>query len=364
LELQKRQDFKMIKYPIKFKAAILEKINSPLIIDEVEFAGPLEAGQVLTKIYYSGICGKQIDEITGKGFDGRGKDPYIPHMLGHEGAGIVIDVGPGVKKVIPGDNVVLHWLKGSGIDSSTPLYHNNGRRINAGCITTFNEYGIISENRMTVIPKGSDLEKACLFGCCITTGVGVILNDAKVLPEDSVLIYGCGGVGLSAIQGASLIHANPIVGVDINKESLELAKKFGATHTIRGDLEDVLESVKKITKHNGAEHVSVTIGNPKAIETAINCGSSPGTIYFVGVPPYESNITINPFEVHTSRILQGSSGGGCFPDRDIPKYLQLYERGFINARDLISKVIKLKDINKGIQATISGKIGRCVVKME
>ena len=313
-----------MEYPLKFKAAILESTNEPLKIEDVYFEGPLDFGQVLVRIHYSGICGKQFEEIQGRSnFQGK-PDPFLPHMLGHEGGGEVIDFGPGVTKVSPGDYVVLHWMKGNGINSPTPIYARGNKRINAGRITTFNEYGVISENRLTRIPKKSNLEIACLLGCCVTTGIGVILNEAKPLPKDSIAIFGCGGVGLNAIQGAALSYANPIIAIDKNSESLKLAKEFGATHLINSNYDDVLNKIKEITG-GGAKFVISSLGNPKVIETSIEASSIPGNVYIVGVPPLDSKITVNPFAIHSSRKLQGSRGGGCFPDRDIPKYLQLYE---------------------------------------
>jgi len=354
----------MTKYPIKFKAAILESTNEPLKIEDVYFEGPLDFGQVLVRIHYSGICGKQIEEIQGiSNFHGK-PDPFLPHMLGHEGGGEVIDIGPGVKKVIRGDYVVLHWLKGSGINSSTLIYKRDGKRINAGWLTTFNKYGVISEDRLTSIPKKSDLEIACLLGCCVTTGVGVVLNEAKPLPEDSIAIFGCGGVGLNAIQGAVLSYANPIIAIDKNQESLDLAKEFGATHFVSPNYDNVLNRIKEITKGEGAKFVISALGNPKAIETAIEASSIPGDVYIVGVPPLNSKITVNPFAIHSSRKLQGSQGGGCFPDRDIPKYLQLYDDKVLKFNELISSRVSLDNINEGIEIMKSGKIGRCIVNMD
>jgi len=347
-----------IKYPLTFKAAVLEKNNEPLNIDTVTFGGPLQPGQVLVRIHYSGICGKQIEEIKGTK-----PDPFLPHLLGHEGSGVVIDIGPGVKKVSPGDYVVLHWLKGSGIDAPTPIYSRNGKKVNAGWITTFNEYGVISENRLTPIPKDASLDIASLLGCAVTTGLGVIFNDANLKPNESVAVFGCGGVGLNAIQGASLVRGYPIIAVDINSESLSLAKKFGATHTIKADSTGVLEEIKKITNGEGAKFVIIALGNPEAVEMAVNASSIPGTVYFVGVPPINSKITVNPLDIHRLRKLVGSYGGGSFPDRDIPAYLDLYSKGHLKLKELISCFVTLDKINDGIERVLSGKIGRCVVRM-
>ena len=365
----------MIKteYPIKFKAAILEELKKPLIIKEVIFRGPLQPGQVLVKIWYSGICGKQIEEI-----EGTRPDPYIPHMLGHEGGGIVKDVGPGVKKLSLGDSVVLHWLKSKGIESATPEYtRTDGRKINAGWVTTFNEYAVVSENRLTKIPHGSNLEVACLLGCCITTGAGVILNTAKPLPLESVAVFGCGGVGLNSLQAAKLVHAYPIIAVDRNEESLRLAKKFGASHLLNSEKCDVVKEIKKITnpydkdlkdaknfnlKEAGADYTIISLGDPKAIELAIESAAIPGKVYLIGVPPYSSKISINAFDAHASKTIFGSHGGECVPDRDIPKYFEMHYKGLFKFDELISSRVSFENINQGIALTRSGKIGRCVVK--
>jgi S-(hydroxymethyl)glutathione dehydrogenase/alcohol dehydrogenase len=363
-----------IKYPLCFKAAVLYKPHEPLVIEDVTFEGPLQPGQVLVRIYYSGICGKQIEEI-----EGTRPDPYLPHMLGHEGGGIVADIGPGVKKVSVGDSVVLHWLKGSGIQSDTPLYVKDKRRINAGWVTTFNEYGVISENRMTKIPQQDSLDIACLLGCAVTTGVGVILNTVKPLPLESVAVFGCGGIGLNAIQAAALIHASPIIAVDKNQESLKLAKKLGATHIFNTESCNVVEEIKKVTnphgnqmildaknknlKEAGADYVIVSLANPKAIESAIQSSAIPGKVYLVGVPPYESKITTAAFDIHAGRTLQGSHGGECIPDRDIPKYLELYNKGLLKFNELITNRVRLENINEGIEKIVTGKIGRCIVQM-
>lgn len=363
-----------IKYPIIFKAVILEHGNSPLIVDHVTFKGPLEPGQVLIKVHYSGICGKQIEE-----YEGVRPDPYLPHMLGHEGGGVVLDIGPGVSKVAPQDHVVLHWLKGSGIQSLTPYYTRNGQRVNAGCVTTFNEYAVISENRITKIPKEVSLKIACLLGCCVTTGVGVILNDAKPLPEESIAVFGCGGVGLNAIQAAKLMHAYPIIAVDKKEPSLRLARKFGATHTLNATDCNVIEEIRKITnpygnktiedaknfnlKEPGADYVICALADPRGIETAIYSGAIPGKVFLVGVPPYHSKITTNTFDIHASRILRGSHGGGAIPDRDIIKYLSLYNKGLLKFDELITNEVKLDEVNEGLALARTGQVGRCVINM-
>jgi len=333
----------MVSYPITFNTAILEQTNHPLIIDQVQFFGPLLLGQVLVQINYSGICGKQIEEIKGTA----GKDPYLPHMLGHEGSGVIIDIGPGVTKVTPGDHVVLHWLKGSGLDAQTPFYtRKNGERINAGWITTFNEYGVVSENRITKIPFNFDLSIACLLGCAVTTGLGVIFNEANVRPAESVSIFGCGGVGLCSIQGAHNLHAYPIIAIDKNSKNLILAQKMGATHTFNSTTADIPTEIKKVTKNKGTYHSIITAAYPDVIETAALSTSAPGNIFIVGVPAKDATVTINALDIHRRKVFTGSYGGGCFPDRDIPRYITLYQQGHLQLKELITTIISLKDINE------------------
>src|SRR5579859_6561793 len=176
-------------FRMKIRAAILEKSNAPLIVDEIE-SPSLECGQVLVRIAISGICGAQLGEIAAT----KGPDKFLPHLLGHEGGGIVEEIGPGVMHVKPGDRVCLHWRKGAGIQSQTPKYKWGGRVVNAGWVTTFSDYAVVSENRVTPIPQDIGFDIAALMGCAVTTALGLINNDAKVKIGQSVAVFGCGGV--------------------------------------------------------------------------------------------------------------------------------------------------------------------------
>ena len=212
--------------------------KNPLKIIDIEFPEFLDIGQILVKIHYSGICGSQIGEIDGV----KGIDKYLPHLLGHEGVATVLEVGPRVKNIAIGDKVVIHWRPGKGINAKTPTYKYKGGKINAGWATTFNEFAIVSENRVTKINKKYDMKIAPLFGCAITTGFGVVENNAKLKKGESVVIYGSGGIGLNMIQAASIKKSYPIVAVDIFQNRLDLAKKCGATHTIKSSN---FKSIKK-----------------------------------------------------------------------------------------------------------------------
>src|SRR5260370_14268823 len=175
------------------KAAVLVESRKPLVVDQIEFPDRLEVGQVLVKIFYTSICGAQINEIDAV----KGPDKFLPHLLGHEASGRVVEIGPGVTGVKADDTVVLHWRPSRGIQSSTPHYRWHGRRLNAGWVTPFNDYAVVSENRLTVIPSDYDLKVAPLFGCAVTTAVGVINNDAHVRIGESGVGFGAGGVGLN-----------------------------------------------------------------------------------------------------------------------------------------------------------------------
>ncbi|HEX2549550.1 MAG TPA: alcohol dehydrogenase catalytic domain-containing protein, partial [Gammaproteobacteria bacterium] len=198
--------------PKTMKAAILTELKKPLTIAEIALPKELSVGQVLVKIHFSGICGSQLGEIDGI----KGEDKYLPHLLGHEASGTVLAVGPGVRHVKCDDVVVLHWRKGLGIESDTPKYGWGDAIVNAGWVTTLSEYAIVSENRLTTIPKDSDLEVAALFGCAVTTGFGIIENNAKVRIGESVVVFGAGGIGLNIIQAASLVSAYPIIAIDLH----------------------------------------------------------------------------------------------------------------------------------------------------
>ena len=347
-------------YPFSFKAAVLERNDAPLVLDDVTFEGPLQSGHVLVRILYSGICGKQIEEIKGSA----GPDAFLPHMLGHEGSGIVIDVGPDVKTVSPGDHVVLHWMKGAGIDAETPYYTRNGERVNAGWITTFNEYGVISENRVTAIPADSNMRTACLLGCAVSTGVGVAINVAKLTPNDSVAVFGCGGVGLNVLQGAALLEASPIIAVDRDPTALTRAREFGATDTVQAGVEDVAERVRELTDGRGASHVFVTATAPDAMEMATEAAATPSLVYLLGVPALGTRISLDALAIHRSRTLTGSAGGDIVPERDIPKYLRFYDEGRILMDELVVEEVALEQINDGLERVMAGGVGgRIIVGM-
>lgn len=346
--------------PKTMKAAVLTGIKAPLELLEITLQPALAVGQVLVKVHFSGICGSQIGEIDGA----KGEDKFLPHLLGHEASGTVLDVGPGVKHVRAGDHVVLHWRKGLGIEADTPHYVCGGRRINAGSVTTFNEYAVVSENRVTTIPPDSDMQVAALFGCAVTTGFGVIENNAKVRIGESVVVFGAGGIGLNIVQAAALICAHPIIAVDLYDNKLELAKQLGATHVINANNIPPRQRILDIVGSVGVDAFIDNTGRPEAIEMGYQITKPQGRVTLVGVPRKGSNINIYSLPLHFGKELSGSHGGEVVPHVDIPRYQNLYSAGRIKLKQLITAHYSLADVNEAITDLKSGKIaGRCLIYM-
>ena len=339
------------------KAAILVKSREPLVIADIDLPTKLEFGQVLVKICYSGVCGSQINEIDAA----KEADKFLPHLLGHEGSGIVEKIGEGVTTVKTGDHVVLHWRKSSGVESVTPKYFWNGKKLNAGRITTFNEKAILSENRLTVIPPNFDMRTAPLFGCAVTSGFGIVNNDAKIKIGQSVLIFGVGGIGLNVAQASSMVSAYPIVGIDIHKHKIDMGKKFGLTHGLTADSNNLKKEIYNIIGEKGADVTVDTTGNTKVIEQAYELTASDGKTILGGVP--KNKITIYSLPLHFKKILTGSHGGDSVPDIEIPRYIRLISKKKMTLDNMITHEFKLTEINNAIDLLRSGKAGRIVIKM-
>lgn len=349
-----------MEIPKKMRAAILVEQKKPLVVDEVDLPETLDYGQVLVRIFFSGVCGSQIGEIDGA----KGEDKFLPHLLGHEGSGEVMAVGRGVCHVRAGDQVIMHWRPGKGHEAATPRYSWRGKPLNAGFVTTFNEYAVVSENRLTVMPKDFDPRLATLFGCALTTGLGVVSNNARVKMGESVVVFGAGGVGLNVIQGASLSSAYPIIGVDLYENKLELARTFGATHLIHSGKQDATTEILNIVGAQGADVVVDNTGNTDIIAMAYELTAAQGRTILVGVPRKGNKISIYSLPLHFGKVVTGSHGGEADPSVDIPKYMKLHQAGKLRLDGLITDCFDLADINAAIRKMRSGDIaGRCLVDM-
>ena len=342
------------------KAAVLVKQNAPLELYEIEIP-KLDFGQVLVKVEHSGVCGKQIDEITGR----QGEDRFIPHLLGHEGGGVVMEIGPGVNKVKPGDHVVMHWVKSTGIDSPAPRFNYKGKVLSAGWVTTFSDYTVASENRLTPVGKDVPSDVRALLGCAVTTGLGIVFHDAKLMPGQSIAVFGVGGVGLNVVQGADLVSAYPIVAIDTNDEKLEYSRKFGATHTLNAEKVDVAAALKDISSGRGLDVVVDTTGRNKVRETAYDATHpKTGLTILCGVPFTGERLSIDSFPLHMGRRMIGSHGGDTVPEVDIPRYVELFRLGKLKLSELITNRFEITDINAAIDLMLAGQAcGRCVINM-
>ena len=332
---------------MNFTAAVLTKNNSPLkIINKLKFT-KLRRGQVLVRILHSAICRSQIMEIEGK----RGKDKYLPHLLGHEGAGIVHRVGAGVKKITKGDKIFLSWIKGKGLDSGGTNIKNQKKTINAGPITTFSNFSVISENRCFKIPKGFPLKKSVIFGCAVPTGAGIILNEIKPKKKDRICIIGLGGVGLSALIACKMLKLKNIIVVDIDNKKIKNNKKVGFKKTIL--LKNNKNAITKILNFNKGRYFDYTIessGKSKSIEFAFSLTKKfGGKCFFASHPNEKSKINIKPFDLISGKKIFGSWGGGSDPQ----KIAKIMSKFFLKNKKILNlyftKEYSLKNINKAIR---------------
>jgi S-(hydroxymethyl)glutathione dehydrogenase / alcohol dehydrogenase len=342
----------------KSKAAVLAKSREPLIIDEIDLPDALGVGQVLVKILYTTICGAQLNEIAAA----KGPDRFLPHLLGHEASATVLETGPGVSNVKPGDTVVLHWRPSLGIQCAPPSYRWRGEKLNAGWVTTFNEFAVVSENRMTSIGDDYDLKVAPLLGCAVTTAAGVINNDAKVKIGESVVVFGVGGVGLNVVQFAYLAGANPIVAVDLIDGKLAMAKARGATHTLSAaKIKDIPAAIRDIVGSKGPDKVVETTGVKQVIEQAYDLTHADGTCVLVGVP--NEKVTIYTLPIHFNKVLTGSHGGDAAPHIDIPRLIRLTKAGRLSFDGIITHEYTLDEINAALDMVRSGNAGRVVLRV-
>jgi S-(hydroxymethyl)glutathione dehydrogenase/alcohol dehydrogenase len=340
------------------KAAILAQSREPLIVDEISFPETLGVGQVLVKVLYSTICGAQINEIAAA----KGPDKFLPHLLGHEASARVIEIGPGVTTVKSDDTVVLHWRPSQGIQCQPPAYTWQGKKLNAGWVTTFNEYAIVSENRMTVISPDYNLRDAPLLGCAVTTAAGVVNNDANVKIGESVVVFGVGGVGLNVVQFAHLAGAHPIVAVDLVDGKLDMARTRGATHCLNPKtVADMDAEIRNIVGAKGPDKVIETTGAKSVIELAYNLTHADGTCVLVGVP--SEKVTIYTLPIHFNKVLTGSHGGDAVPHVDIPRLIRLNEAGRLSFDGIITHEFPLEEINTALDLVRSGTAGRVLLQV-
>jgi S-(hydroxymethyl)glutathione dehydrogenase/alcohol dehydrogenase len=333
------------------KAAVLEEINHSLALKDVETTS-LRVGQVLVKVIVSGICGSQLHEINGN----KGNSKFLPHLMGHEGCGIVQEVGAGVTSVKPGDKVVMHWRPGLGIESEFPTYSLNGRSFTSGKVNTLCELAIVSENRVTRVPAETNSEFAALLGCSLSTSLALIENESNLKFGESVVVIGCGGLGLSLIAAAKLRGAGEIIAIEQVESKRNLAITHGATdfHTSVIDLVGTFDLVVDTT------------GNSENIRHAFGILSGVGRMLLVGQPNPGQSISLpNAIQLFNGfgQSIRATQGGGMIPQRDIPRYLKLFELGLISIDSLITHRFNLNQVNLAFDTLKSGIAGRIIIRI-
>lgn len=341
------------------KAAVLFEPLQPLRLITLSIPD-LKPGQVLVDVAYSGVCQSQLLEVRGR----RGTDRFLPHTSGHEGSGTVVEVGKGVTKVKAGDRVVLSWIKGSGSDVPSTVYQSTEGTINSGAVSTFMQQTVTCENRVTPIPERMPLREAALLGCAIPTGAGIVMNTAKVQAGSSVAIFGVGGIGLSAVLAASLVNATPIIAVDLLDHKLEQARQAGATWVINAQRQEPMTAILEITHGRGVDYAIEAAGRRKTMETAFKVvRNNGGLCVLAGNLPMGEEISLNPFDLIKGKRLIGTWGGETQPDRDIPRYVDLYLAGRLKLSPLITHEYPLEEVNRAFDELEQGKVGRALIAM-
>jgi S-(hydroxymethyl)glutathione dehydrogenase/alcohol dehydrogenase len=365
---------------MKTRAAVAFKAGEPLSIETVDLEGP-RAGEVMVELKATGIC--HTDAFTLSGDDPEGAFPAI---LGHEGAGVVVEIGEGVTSVEVGDHVIplytpecrecdfclhpktnlcqkIRATQGAGVmPDGTSRFSIDGEPIlhYMGC-STFSNHTVLPEIAVAKVRKDADFEKICYIGCGVTTGVGAVAFDAKVEPGSNVVVFGLGGIGLNVIQGARMVGANKIVGIDINNSRVDIAKKFGMTHFLNPNECNIMEAIMDIT-NGGADYSFECIGNVNTMRQALECCHKGwGESIIIGVAGAGQEISTRPFQLVTGRVWRGSAFGGARGRTDVPKIVDWYMDGKINIDDLITHTMPLDEINTAFDLMHEGKSIRSVV---
>jgi S-(hydroxymethyl)glutathione dehydrogenase/alcohol dehydrogenase len=345
---------------MKTHAAVLHTLSAPLSIEEIDLP-ELRIGQVLVEIAYSGVCHTQLSEVMGR----KGPDRFLPHLLGHEGSGRVLAIGENVTKVSVDDHVVMTWIKGYGHDIAATQYHSKRGVINSGAVTTFQHHAIVSENRVVKISNVMPLREAALLGCAVATGAGMVKNTLGVKAGESLVIYGAGGIGLSALLAAGIANAAPLIVVDVQNERLAKALQLGATHVVNASNEDAVARVKELTGSKGAKYAVEAAGTVKAMEAAIDSVRySDGVALFAGNVTVGEKIALDPFDLIRGKTVLGSWGGATQPDRDVPEYVEAFLAGKLPLTSLIDQEYSLSDVNLALSHLTKTTVGRAIIRLE
>jgi S-(hydroxymethyl)glutathione dehydrogenase/alcohol dehydrogenase len=344
---------------MKSKNYFLNKINNPLIIKDFNLPDP-RPGEVMVKIFFSGICRSQIMEISGY----RNNNKFLPHFLGHEGSGVVIKVGAGVKKVKKNDEVILTWIKGSGMDVNNGKVVSEDILVNYGPITTLGQYSLISENRLVKKPKNMSRKIAALFGCALCTGFGIVANELKFKKNKNinVAVYGLGGVGYSSLIMLKSLGIKNITVLDKNYKKLEVAKRIGIKNIVNTSNSNFSKNNKDYFT-NAFDLCIETCGYKSTIESAFNIIKDKGKVIFASHPKKFDKISIDPFELIKGKTIVGTWGGGTRPDKDFKIFFNRIKKNLKYLKPMTSNVYSLSQVNEAIKDLRSGNVLRPLIKM-
>lgn len=343
---------------MRTQAAILVEAAKPLVLAELAIP-PLATGQVLVEIAYSGACGTQVLEAGGL----KGEDKWLPHCLGHEGSGTVVDIGPGVTKVKAGDRVVLSWIRGSGIEAGGCVYGWEGSQVNAGAVTTFQRHAVVSENRLTHVPANLPMDIAVLLGCAAPTGMGAIFNVLHLRAGQSLAVFGTGGIGLNACMAAAFAGAAVVIGVDPIPVRREIAKRCGVTHVIDPAGGGVLAEIKELVPH-GVDLAVEATGIPAVMVQAVSATRPQGgRAVVIGNARHGARLDLDPSVFNQGKSLMGTWGGDSVPDRDYARFGELLASDRFSVRSLLSKPYRLAEVGQALRDLASGTVGRPLIDM-
>lgn len=329
------------------KSAVLTNLNQPLSWEDVELT-PLKAGQVKVKILTSGLCGAQLMEIAGL----KGNAKFLPHLMGHEGCGIVEEVGEGVSLKV-GQKVVMHWMVGKGVESPFPEYIFRGKKISSGKVTTIGEYSICSENRLTPVGYSAPNELCSLLGCGMTTALGAINNEAQVKIGEHALVLGCGGLGLNLIQGLRMVGADRIDVVDINEKHV-LAQNCGADSF-------VCIKNKNLVGLMDYDVIFDTTGHAELIEEALKHLADSGRFVMIGQPKKPINLDGLSLFGSSGKKIMATQGGKTNPSKDIPRYASMGTFGRLDYKNIITHHFEMSEINHAVNILKQGNCGRIIL---
>ena len=344
---------------MKTTAAILVETARPLELWDIEIPS-LRSGQVLVEVIYSGACRTQVMEAWGM----KGEDKWLPHCLGHEGVGRVVETGADVTRVKPGDVVVMSWLKAEGIEAGGAKYTRDGQVVNAGAVTSFQKMAVCSENRLSRLPEGVPADHAVMLGCALPTGYGCVVNTGRARAGESIAVFGAGGIGQSAIMTAVALGLGPVIAVDVADDKLALAKAFGAQILVNSRSDDALAAIKAATNGKGVDLAVEATGQPQVMAMAFeSVRAQGGRAVIAGNAKAGEELRIQPGLLNQGKSLLGTWGGDSVPDRDFPKIAQLMATKKIDVTPLLTKRYALADINTALGDLKDGRVGRPVIDM-